>query len=151
MGCLYHGKNKPHSTWPNDNNDFKGILTKSKLKIEFDEKKKQTTIETPAGNKVVLNDEGKSIIMHDQNQNKVEMTTNGISLESMKDIKISSKAKVIIDGTAGIDISSTADAKITGTNVNLTANAAFKAQGTATAEISAAGQTTVKGAMVMIN
>jgi Rhs element Vgr protein len=151
MGSLYHGKNKPLSTWPNGDNSFKGIFTKSKLKIEFDEKKKQTTIETPGGNKAVLSDDDKSIILHDQNQNKVEMTTNGISLESMKDIKITSKSKVTIDGTAGVEITSTADAKITGLNVNLNANVGFKAQGMATAEISAAGQTTVKGAMVMIN
>jgi type VI secretion system secreted protein VgrG len=151
MGSMYHGKNKPNASWPDADNSFKGILTKSKLKIEFDDKKKQTTIETPAGNKAVLSDDGKSIILHDQNQNKVEMTTSGISLESMKDIKITSKSKITIDGTAGVDITSTADAKITGLNVNLNANVGFKAQGNATAEISAAGQTTVKGALVMIN
>jgi type VI secretion system secreted protein VgrG len=151
FGSFYHGKSKPPAAWPNADNSFKGILTKSKLKIEFDEKKKQTTIETPGGNKAVLSDEDKSIILHDQNQNKVELTANGISMESMKDIKITSKAKVTIEGLAGVDISSKADAKITGLNVNLTANVGFKAQGTATAEISAAGQTTVKGAMVMIN
>ncbi len=29
IGSLYHGKNKPHSAWPNNKNSFKGIVTKS--------------------------------------------------------------------------------------------------------------------------
>jgi type VI secretion system secreted protein VgrG len=151
MGSLYHGKNKPRSIWSDKDNSFKGIITKSNLKIEFDDKKKITTIETPAGNKVVLSDDGKSILLQDQNQNKVELASGGISMESMKDIKIKSKAKITIEGTAGVDISSSADAKISGLNIDLSANAGLTAKGNASAELSAAGPTTVKGAVVMIN
>jgi len=149
IGSMYHGKNKP--SWNDQDNSFKGILTRSKLKIEFDDKKKIVTIETPAGNKAVLSDDGKSIILHDQNQNKIELTSSGISMDSMKDIKITSKAKVTIEGTAGVDISSTSDAKVSGLNIDLNAKVGLTAKGNATAELSAAGQTTVKGAMVMIN
>ncbi|TFH37373.1 MAG: hypothetical protein E4G95_04860 [Bacteroidia bacterium] len=149
IGSMYHGKNKP--SWNDQDNSFKGILTRSKLKIEFDDKKKIVTIETPAGNRAVLSDDGKSIILHDQNQNKIELTSSGISMDSMKDIKITSKAKVTIEGTAGVDISSTSDAKVSGLNIDLNAKVGLTAKGNATAELSAAGQTTVKGAMVMIN
>jgi len=38
---------------------LRAIVTRSKLKIEFDEDKKVTTIETPGGNKIVLSDEDK--------------------------------------------------------------------------------------------
>ncbi|MBE0653113.1 MAG: type VI secretion system tip protein VgrG [Bacteroidales bacterium] len=151
LGSMHNGKNKPESSWPDSDNSFKGILTRSQLKIEFDEKKKQTTIETPGGNKVVLSDDDQSIVLHDQNQNKVELTSGGISLESAKDIKISSKSKVTIEGLGGVDISSKADAKLSGLNVELSADVGIKAKGNATAELSASGQTTVKGAMVMIN
>ena len=151
IGSMYHGKNKPNSSWPDQDNSFKGIITKSKLKIEFDDKKKVTTIETPGGNKAVLSDDGKSIILHDQNKNKVELTSDGISMESMKDIKITSKSKITIEGTGGVDISSKSDTKVTGLNIDLTANVGLTAKGNATAELSASGQTTVKGAMVMIN
>jgi hypothetical protein len=41
--------------------------------------------------------------------------------------------------------------KLAGLNVSASAQAGFKAQGTASAELSAAGQTSVKGALVMIN
>ena len=151
IGSLYHGKNKPGASWPDKDNSFKGIMTNSKLKIEFDDKKKVITIETPGGNKAIFSDDGKSIVLHDQNQNKVEMNTNGITMESMKDINIKSKSKIIIEGTSGVDISSSGDAKVTGLNINLNANVGLTAKGNATAELSAGGQTTVKGAMVMIN
>jgi Rhs element Vgr protein len=151
MGSLYHGKNKPLGAWPNQDNNFKGILTRSRLKIEFNEEKKITTIETPAGNQVILSDDDKSILLKDQNQNKVELSTGGIIMDSPKDIKITSKSKINIEGTGGVDITSTADATVSGLNINLDADVGIAAKGKATAELSAAGQTTVKGAMVMIN
>jgi Rhs element Vgr protein len=167
IGSLYHGKNKPHNTWPNNNNSFKGIVTKSKLRIEFDDEKKITTIDTPAGNKIVVSDNEKSILLNDQNKNKVELSPDGIVLESMKDIKITSQSNIKIEGTSGIEISSpadikvegtsgikissTADVKVDGLNINQTADISFVAKANASAELSASGQTTVKGATVMIN
>jgi uncharacterized protein involved in type VI secretion and phage assembly len=151
IGSMYHGKNKPDSSLPDKDNSFKGIVTRSKLKIEFDDKKKATTIETPGGNKVVLSDDGKSILMEDQNNNKVELTSNGIVLDSPKDIKIVSKGDITIDSASGVKISSKADIKVDGMNVNLEAQVGAVVKGSATAELSASGQTTVKGAMVMIN
>ena len=151
IGSMYHGKNKPEPAWPDKNNSFKGILTKSKLKIEFDDEKKTITIETPGGNIAVLSDDDKSILLQDQNQNKVELSSDGIVMDSMKDIKITSKSKITIDGTSGVEISSKADAKVSGLNIDLNANAGIKAKGNATAELSSSGQTTVKGTMVMIN
>jgi hypothetical protein len=89
--------------------------------------------------------------LEDQNRNKVELSSGGIIMESMKDIRITSKSKITIEGTGGIDISSTADAKLSGLNVTLDANASLSAKAKATAELSSVGNTTVKGAIVMIN
>ena len=151
VGSLYHGKNKPHKKWPDNKNSFKGIATKNNLRIEFDDEKKITTIDTPGGNKVVISDDEKSILLSDQNRNTVELKPEGITLDSPKDIKITSKSKITIDATSGVDISSVSDVKVTGLNINQSANVSFTAKGNASAELSAAGQTTVKGAMVMIN
>jgi type VI secretion system secreted protein VgrG len=150
-GSMYHGKNKPPKKWPDNKNNFKGIVTKSNLRIEFDDEKKITTIDTPGGNKVVISDDEKSILLSDQNRNTVELKPEGITLDSPKDITITSKSKIKIDGTAGVEIASTADVKVSGLNINQTANVSFTAKGNASAELSAAGNTTVKGAIVMIN
>lgn len=151
VGSMYHGKNKPPQKWPDNKNSFKGIVTKNNLRIEFDDDKKITKIDTPGGNKVVISDDEKSILLSDQNRNTVELKPEGITLDSPKDIKITSKAKITIDATSGVDISSTSDVKVTGMNIDQSANVSFTAKGNASAELSASGQTTVKGAMVLIN
>ncbi len=150
LGSLYGPKNKPPYELTAKNNT-KAIVTRSELKIEFDEEKKVTTIITPGENRLVLNDEEKSILIQDQNKNKIELSPDGILLESASDINITAKGKIKIDALGAIDISSKADISVKGMNVNQEANVGFVAKGNASAEVSASGQTTIKGAMVMIN
>jgi Rhs element Vgr protein len=118
-----------------DANHIKGFYTRSKMKVEFDDEKKIITIETPAGNKMIFSEEDTSILINDQNANKILMNTDGISMESAKDIAIKA----------------TGDVKIEGINISLKANASLKAEGSASAEVSASGTTTIKGGMVQIN
>tara|TARA_R110002033_G_scaffold783_3_gene7010 strand:- start:6844 stop:8634 length:1791 start_codon:yes stop_codon:yes gene_type:complete len=150
LGSLYSSKNTPPYEIAADN-DTKAIVTRSKLKLEFNEKDKVITIITPENNKIVLSDKDKSIVLEDQNNNKVELNSSGISLDSPKDIKISAKGSMTLDAVGAMTISSKADVKINGMNIQQTAQIGFTAKGSATAELSASGQTTVKGAMVMIN
>lgn len=150
LGSLYSSKRKPPYALTADN-FTKALVTKSKLKIEFDDDKKIITLLTPGNNTVVLSDDGKSILLQDQNNNKVELSASGIVLDSPKDITISAKGKITLDAVGEIGITSKADVKIAGLNINNTANVGFVAKGNASAELSASGQTIVKGAMVMIN
>lgn len=150
LGSLYSSKQVAPYELTADNYT-KAIVTKSQLKIEFDDDKKITTIITPGGNQVVLSDDEKSISLQDQNSNKLELNPDGIVLDSPKDISITARGKITIDAVGEIAVSSKADVKVEGLNVNHTANVGFTAKGNASAELSASGQTTVKGAMVMIN
>lgn len=126
-------------------------MTKSGISIKFDDEDKILTINTPAGNQWVMNDKDKMIEVEDMNGNKLTMNDSGISMESPKDIKISAKGKISLDAMGEIGISSKADIKSAGMNINHEAQVGFIAKGNASAELSASGQTTVKGAMVMIN
>lgn len=150
LGSLYSSKMKPPYDLTADN-FTKAVVTKSKLTVEFDDDKKIITITTPGKNKIVLDDDGKSILMQDQNDNKVELSDSGIVMDSPKDIKISATGKITIDATGELSMSSKADMKGKGLNVNLTADVGLTAKGSASAEVSASGNTTIKGAMVMIN
>jgi Rhs element Vgr protein len=150
LGSLYSSKHTPPYALTAENN-IKALVTRSKLKIEFDDDKKIITIITPANNKIVLSDEGKSILIQDQNNNKVELNESGITLDSPKDIKITAKGKITLDAVGEIGITSKADVKVAGLNIKNEAQVGYVAKGSASAELSAAGQTTVKGAMVMIN
>ena len=150
LGSLYSSKRTPPYSLTADN-FIKAIVTKSELKLEFDDEKKITTLVTPGNNTIVISDDNQSILLQDQNNNKVELNANGIVLDSPADISISAKGKITLSAVSEISAASQADVSLEGLNINATANVGFTAQGNATAELSASGQTTVKGAMVMIN
>lgn len=150
MGCLYNGKDKPPHV-PDEKNTLKTIKTRSGLKIEFNDEDKIFTIETPGENTIVLDDKEKSIIIADQNGNKITMGTSGITIDSCKDLILKAPGNVNITAKMNIDLKATADANMSAVNIAHKADAAFSAKGNATAELSASGQTTLKGAMVMIN
>ena len=150
LGSLYSSQLAPPYELTADN-VTKAIVTRSDLKIEFDDEKKVITLITPGKNKLILSDDEKSILLQDQNGNKLELNENGILLDSPKDISITAKGKISVEAVGEIGISSKADISVEGLNVNHSANVGFVAKGSASAELSASGQTTVKGAMVMIN
>jgi Rhs element Vgr protein len=150
LGSLYSSKLAPPYELSADNYT-KAIVTKSQLKIEFDDEKKIITLVTPGDNQVVISDDAKSILLQDQNGNKVELNDSGITLDSPKDISITAQGKITLNATDEIGITSSADVSVKGMNVNQSADVGFTAKGSASAELSASGQTTVKGAMVMIN
>jgi Rhs element Vgr protein len=150
LGSLYSSKRKPPYELTAQNN-LKAIVTRCKSKIEFNEEDKVITITTPGNNKLIFSDTDKSILMQDQNNNKLELNTSGITMDSPKDISITAKGTITLDAIGTVSITSKADVKSSGLNVNCEGQVGFVGKGAATAELSAAGQTTVKGAMVMIN
>lgn len=149
LGSLFGKKNKPAYT-PDAKNPTKAIVTKNKLKLVFDDDKKNINIETPGGNKIVISDENKSITITDQNSNEVKMSSSGITLDSPKDISITAKGNFTVDAMK-VTLTSKGDVAISGANVNAKAQIAFAAEGAATASLKASGQVEVKGAIVMIN
>ena len=151
LGSLYSSAKKAATTPADNNNYIKTLITKSKLKVSFDDEKKITKIETPGGNSITLSDDAKSIEIADQNSNSIKMTSSGINIESQKDITLKATGNITLNATGKLNLSATQDVEVSGMNINQTAQVGFTAKGNATAEVSASGQTTVKGGIVMIN
>lgn len=150
LSSLYGAKHKPPFEYETKNNT-KAIVTREKLRIEFDEEKKVITIATPGKNTLEINDEGKSITLTDQHKNEIRMDSGGITLTSAKDITLKAKGGITLDATSKISGTAKSDISLDGMNVKVQAKMGATVKGNATAELSATGQTTVKGAMVMIN
>ena len=150
LGSLYGEKHKPPFEYEAKNNT-KAIVTREKLRIEFDEEKKVITVATPGKNTLEISDDGKSITLTDQHKNEIKMDSGGITLSSSKDIKLTAKGGITMDATSKISGTAKSDISLDGMNVKLQAKVGATVKGNATAELSATGQTTVKGAMVMIN
>lgn len=79
------------------------------------------------------------------------MDSDGISLSSSKDIKLKAKGNITLDATMKLSGNAKQDVTLEGLNVKVQAKVGASVKGNATAELSASGQTTVKGTMVMIN
>ncbi|MDJ0694562.1 type VI secretion system tip protein VgrG [Mastigocoleus sp. MO_188.B34] len=134
---------KPAPLKAEDDNHHKGFFTRSEMKISFDDDKKIITLETPGGNKIIISDEDKGITLKDQNDNSMTMNDSGISIKSPKDITV--------EATGKLTLTAKQDTSIEGLNVNAKANAQFKAEGNAGAEVSTSAIAVLKGSLVQIN
>ncbi len=125
---MCHSSAKPAPEAAKDKNPRKGYVSREKMHFIFDDEKKIIVLDTPGGNKLTLSEEDKGIVIADQNGNKITLDDSGISIESTKELTLKAAQ----------------DLKIEGLNTELKAQSAFKASGTATAEVSGAS-TTIKG------
>lgn len=150
LGSLYSAMHKPPVEMAASDH-LKSFTTRSGHRFEFDDQNQSVTLTTSAGNRVVLSDENKSIMLVDQNANKLTLDPYGISLESPRDVSITAKGAISLDAVGAITLNSKYDIKSQGLNVSCEAQLGFIGKGSASAELSSSGQTTVKGAMVMIN
>lgn len=127
-----------------DDNTIKGVYADEKLNIEFDTENVVCTVQTTSGNKVTLSDADSSVVLEDQNGNKVTLDGSGVAINSASDIKLTAQGNIELS-------SSTGDVKLAGMNVEATGQTGFKASGSGTCEVSSSGSTTVKGSIVQIN
>ncbi len=151
VGTLFSKSKAPPFT-PDQPNNTKAIVTRSQLKVIFDEEKKVMTLSTPAGNTVVMSDDAKSITLTDQNSNSVKLGTDGITLDSASNITIKAAQNISVEASAGtLTEKGTQGVTVSGLKIALTADTEFSAAGNASASLQASGETTIKGAIVMIN
>ncbi len=134
LGML-HSSAKPAPITAADDNHEKGFVTRSEMKVLFDDDKKTINISTPAGKHIALDEDAGTIIIEDENSNVVTIDSAGILMESAGNIELKASGDVTIEGT----------------NVNITASAAFKAEGSSGAEVSSGATAVLKGSLVQIN
>ena len=151
LGSLYSQKNKPPEALSDDDNHIKSITTRSNMRLLFNERSKSIAITTPAGNSFTVSDEDKAILIADENGNTIKLSTGGITVESTKDILLKAAGNIRLEAGGAIALRAAQDVLVAGLNISNEAAIGFTGKGAATAELSASGQTTVKGGMVMIN
>jgi Rhs element Vgr protein len=153
LGSLYTKNRKPAYT-PDDKNAKKAIVTKNKLTLEFDDDQKIITLKTPAGNSLVISDaaDGKGFLLTDQQKNTITLSDKGVSVVSKSTLSLKADQDLTLESTTGnVSIKAAQGVTVKGLSVSATADTSLTLKGTATAELSAGGNTTVKGVMVMIN
>ena len=131
---MCHSSAKPAPEEAADANHRKGYVSRSKLRFVFDDQKKVVLLETPGGNKMILSEADKGIVLADQNGNKITMDVSGIKIESSKDITLTAAKDIKVEG---------------GSQVVVQAQKSFKAAGAVSAELSGSS-TTVKGSATTV-
>ena len=132
---MLNSSTKPAPLTASDDNHEKGIVTRSEMKMIFNDDKISYVLETPAGKKITLDEDADLVQIEDEHANILTFNSDGITMESAGDI----------------NIKATGDVNIEGMNVNGKANAQLTVEGSAGAEISSGAVTVVKGSQVQIN
>jgi len=132
---MMNSSSKPAPLTASDDNHEKGFITRSGLKILFNDDTKSIEINTPKGKLIRLDEDEGIIDIKDENSNTIKMNSEGITIESCKDLNIKAAGDISIEG---INISAAADAE-------------FTADGGGGAELTTGAVCTIKGSLVKIN
>ncbi len=135
LGAM-HSSAKAAPLTATDDNHEKGYVSRSKMRMIFDDDKISLTIDTPAGNVLVLDDDSGQLQVKDQHGNQIVLSASGISIESASDIVMKASGNVKIESNQGLEMK---------------AGTQFKAAGTAGLEVSSSANTVIKGGLVQIN
>ncbi len=135
LGMLHSSAKAPPLQGSDDNHE-KMLQTRSGMKVHFDDDKKVLTLETPAGNTLVLSEADKLLRLADQNGNKIELTTDGVIIESSKAIELKAGTEVNLES---------------GTAFSAKGGTQLKLEGMSGAELSSTATTKVKGSLLQLN
>ena len=141
-----------------EKNHIKGLVTRSGIRLLFDDDNKAVTLQTPGGNLLEIHDKNKSATLKDQHGNSLTLEKDGIILDSTKnitlrakgDVKISATGDITLDGKGAVGLKAARNLKAEGLSVELKGTTTLKAEA-ANTTLSGSALTTVKGALVKIN
>jgi len=126
---------KPAPIVASDDNHEKGWVTRSEMKMLFNDDTITYSVETPAGKKITIDEDQDIITVNDDHDNIITLNPDGITIESAGDINI------IASG----------DLNMEATNISIAASASFVAEGGSGSEVSSGAITVIKGSQVQIN
>lgn len=133
---------KPAPITAQDDNHEKGFTTRSGMHLHFNDDTKTITIDTPAGNSLMLDEQGTKVEIQDQNSNKIIMDSAGITLESPKNVEIKAGVNLTLSAAASLSIG--------GATLSVSADGSVEIDGAVT-KLSAQGITEISGSLVKIN
>jgi Rhs element Vgr protein len=135
LGMLHSSAKAAPLKGSNDNHQ-KVYQSRSKIRLFFDDDKKQVLLETPGGNRLTLDDDGKTVKLEDQNGNVVEMGQSGVRIESKKSLTLKAGTELKLES---------------GTSLGVKSGTTLKLEGISGAELTSTASTAVKGSIVQLN
>jgi Rhs element Vgr protein len=134
LGMLNSSSKNAPITASNDNNE-KGFITRSDIRMVFNDEAKSFKLKTPNGKKIILDEQSAFIIIEDEKGNKISFESDGINIESPRNITVKAGGVLTLSGS----------------QLSITGDASLKIDGGASTEIKSSGTMQIEAAMVMIN
>jgi len=134
LGML-HSNSRASAIAPESSNNMKGYVSRSQLKLVFDDGEKSVTIETPGGRIFELNDNQNSITLKDADGNKITLDTSGVTVEAAQNLTLK----------AGTSISLAAP------QLSIKADGTMSVEGGGSLSVKSSGITEITGSLVKIN
>ncbi len=134
LGAL-HSQANPAPIAPSDDNHEKGWVTRSDMRLIFNDDKKSFNLTTPAGKKVQVDEDADKIHLEDEHGNKITLSGSGIVIESASDLTLKAAQKITVEGM----------------EIAQKAQTSFKAEAQSQAEVKTTGELVLKGTFVRIN
>ena len=165
IGCIWSDKNKLPKGSATEKNTAKQLITKGGNEIVIDDTqdKQKITVKTKSGVGVMLDDEKKTLMLHDKdNKNSVLIDSSKgvvtITADKKLELKVGGSDAVVIDGTGKkttiksttVAVNADKDFQAKAQDLQISGTVA-KVEGKSSLELSSSGSTQLKGSIVKIN
>lgn len=134
LGML-HSSAKSAPLDPQDSNPEKGYVSRSGIKLIFNDEQKSIHIETPGNRVFEMNDSESSILLQDGDGNKIVIDSSGVTVEAATNLTLK----------AGSSLS------IAAPQISIQADASLSLEGSGSTSVSSSGVMEIKGSLVKIN
>lgn len=127
LGALYGSVNVPPPGMEtfDAQNPLKGIVSKTGIKMAFDDTAKTLTLLTSDSQSVVIDEQNKKITITDGNSNSITMDSNGITLNAAGAFTVQASGDIKLDGAnvtiggADINLNGSGNVKLSGSQVDV--------------------------------
>lgn len=106
IGALWNGQDAPPQSMDGGgNNNIKKLRSRNGVAITLDDTQgtESLTLETPGGQKIVLQDGPASILLQDSNGNSVKLDSSGVTVSASANVQVSASQATVTSGMVNVN------------------------------------------------
>jgi uncharacterized protein involved in type VI secretion and phage assembly len=147
---MVNSSDKPAPLTASNQNDEKGYVSRSGMKMIFNDSDKSLKIDTPGGKKLTISESDGIIKMEDENGNSISMNSSSIAIQSAADISLKATGNLTIEAV-NITVKPSSSFSLSASGASLNAGNGSATLSAPTVSVEGSGMATLKGGIVMIN
>jgi len=147
---MVNSSDKPAPLTASNQNDEKGYVSRSGMKMIFNDSDKSLKIDTPAGKKLTISESDGIIKMEDENGNSISMNSSSIAIQSAADISLKATGDLTIEAV-NVKVNPSSSFSLSASGASLNAGNGSATLSAPTVSVEGSGMATLKGGIVMIN